>query len=36
MSTAREYPVADPSKPLDEIHHVAIAVRNVAEAVASF
>ena len=29
----REFPVADPTAPLDEIHHVAIAVRNVAEAV---
>ena len=35
MSTpapAREFPIADPAAPLDEILHVAIAVRDVAEA----
>lgn len=33
-AAVRSYPVADPAAPLDEIHHVAIAVRDVAEAVA--
>ncbi|MEI6255486.1 MAG: VOC family protein [Planctomycetota bacterium] len=32
-ATGRSYPVADPTAPLDEIHHVAIAVQNVAESV---
>ncbi|MEI7782495.1 MAG: VOC family protein [Planctomycetota bacterium] len=32
-ATARVFPTADPSAPLDEIHHIAISVRDVAEAV---